>query len=172
MSNRLIKCRKCEKSLSLAHYSINYNTGSLYSHCDDCKTNKKKPISTPDVPSTENINVEEEVKETIKVADSSDNKQHQPRVSNVESEELKDVFRNYGFKDDRMFVASRPGEFLVTLINTKKDCFIRDNILCIFETNYESSYEKECCMSYIGVNPNHIGLIKYVVFFKICCRRR
>ena len=63
-----------------------------------------------------------------------------------------------------MFVASRPGEFLVTLINTKKDCFIRDNILCIFETNYESSYEKECCMSYIGVNPDHIGLIKYVVF--------
>ena len=26
----------------------------------------------------------------------------------------------YGFKDDRMFVARRPGEFLETLINIKK----------------------------------------------------
>ena len=129
MSNRLIKCRKCEKSLSLAHYSINYNTGSLYSHCDDCKTNKKKPITTPAVTRVDNNTVEvkiidkiDEVKEAVKVEVKGNNPLETiTRINNAE--ELKAIFIDYGFKEHCMFIAKQPGAFFEAFINIKEDHF-------------------------------------------------
>ena len=130
MATRMSKCRKCNQNLSFANFDLNYRTGGLYTHCNDCRS-KKNPQQTVKtyVSCSENVNIP--CDEDIKVDDDDALKQTDNneimRVSNAE--ELKAVFIDYGFKEDLIFIAKHTGEFFEALINVKNQYFITDSIL-------------------------------------------
>ena len=161
MAARMSKCRKCNKNLSFANFDLNYRTGGLYTHCNDCRSIKKTYVSYSE-------NVDTPCDEEIKVdADESQKPSDDDEFMHVHSaEELKAVFIDYGFKANRIFIAKRTGEFFDALINVKNQDFIKDNILGIFEIDHDTSYEKIVSMSSIGVDTGTVSLLKYAVYLK------
>ena len=97
MATRMSKCRKCNQYLSFANFDLNYRTGGLYTHCNDCR-NKKNPQQTIKTYAScsENINTPWDDDDALKQTDNSETM----RISNAE--ELKAVFIDYGFKEDRI----------------------------------------------------------------------
>ena len=81
-------------------------------------------------------------------------------------EELKAVFLEYGFKDNRIFIARETGQFFETLINSRDQAFLDDNILCIYEVNYAVDAEKLICMTSLGLQPSIIKASRYIVQVK------
>ena len=166
MATRMSKCRKCSQYLSYANFDLNYRTGGIYTHCNDCRSKKNPPQTVKTyVSCAENINIpcDEDIKADDVVVTQTDNNEVM-HVSNAE--ELKAVFIDYGFKADRIFIAKHTGEFFEALINIKNQDFIKDNILGIFEIDHDTSFEKMVSMSSIGIDPCAISLFKYAVYLK------
>ena len=114
------KCRKCNQYLSFANFDLNYRTGGLYTHCNDCRS-KKNPQQTVTtyVSCSENINTS--CDEDIKVDDDA---LKQTDNNETMREELnKAVFIHYGFKADRIIIAKHTGELFEALINVKNHDF-------------------------------------------------
>ena len=154
------KCRKCNQYLSSANFALNYSTGGIYTHCNDCRSKKNPPQTVKTyVSCSENVN---------KPCDDDTPKQpDNNEIMRVHSaEELKAVFIDYGFKANRIFIAKHTGEFFDALRNIKNQDFTMDNILGIFEIDHDTTYEKIVSMTSIGIDPGAISLFKYAVYLK------
>ena len=122
------KCRKCNKYLSLSHYAINVNTGSLFTHCLDCKAKAKAiPIKSCG-----------ECKENNRI----ENNAKIPLTRVNSCLDIKEIFKEYGFREERIFIAAHERDYINILQNVVNPDYVIDNILAIFEINNESSFIK------------------------------